>query len=723
LLVSRRAVPSLLATVSLAVATAVAVIAAPVAHAAPEAPCQTEDAGTDPGTIPSGITAWPGSDSPTTADAQCYFDTSGISGGSGMDLSGLAFDPNDANVLYAVKNKEHVYRLVKTNGSWQKDTANDWSDGKEIRFPGDSGLPDSEGLTVGPDGSLYITTERDNAAPGVPLDSILKFDPASAGTTLVASDQWLLTADLGFTNADASLGFEGVAYVPDSYLTANGFKTDDDALYDPADYPNKVTAGLFFAAVEKTGHLLAYVLNADHSYERVADIDTGMAGVMDDSFDAGLQRIWAHCDNTCGNATALLKIGEDGHFTVEQYYAAPAHLPNYKLDGFAVAPFAVNGEREVLWADSGNRFGHSLWSGTIDAGIWTQSSTPTPAIDGSGVYGTELAATVGTWDDGVTTHYQWLDGATVLGEDASIDLSDPALVGKTITLSVTGTKTGYADVTKTATITITAATQSLQPTPSISGSAVVGGSVSASVGRWDDDVTTHYRWLDGATVLASDTGLALTPGLVGKTVTLSVTGTKPGYDDVTKTATTVVAAGTLTTQTPTIAGDPVVASDLTASVAAWRPVSATLSYQWLANGAPIANATGATFTLTAAQVGATISVVVTGTAAGYTTATASSSSTTAVLKGAITVKTPTISGKAKIGSTLTAHPGAWKAGSTKVTFAYQWYANGAAITGATHATYTLKKAQKGKRLTVKVTGSSTGYFAASKPSAKTKIVK
>ena len=125
-------------------------------------------------------------------------------------------------MLYAVKNKSHVYRLLRSGGTWVKDTANGWSAGKDLRFPGGAGLPDTEGLTVGPDGTLYITTERDNAASGVPLDSILEFDPTSTGTTLVATDQWVLTPDLGFTNADANLGFEGVAYVPDSFLTLPG---------------------------------------------------------------------------------------------------------------------------------------------------------------------------------------------------------------------------------------------------------------------------------------------------------------------------------------------------------------------------------------------------------------------------------------------------------------------------------------------------------------------
>ena len=60
--------------------------------------------------MPADAIAWPGSQTPATVDAQCAWVTSL----SGQDLSGLAFDPSDADVLYAVKNKSHVYRLVRS---------------------------------------------------------------------------------------------------------------------------------------------------------------------------------------------------------------------------------------------------------------------------------------------------------------------------------------------------------------------------------------------------------------------------------------------------------------------------------------------------------------------------------------------------------------------------------------------------------------------------------
>ncbi|WP_224278561.1 hypothetical protein [Streptomyces sp. LS1784] len=50
-----------------------------------------------------------------------------------------------------VRNKNRLYKPVKSNGKWIPDPS--WSAiGKQIRFAGGSGAPDSEGLTVGGNG-------------------------------------------------------------------------------------------------------------------------------------------------------------------------------------------------------------------------------------------------------------------------------------------------------------------------------------------------------------------------------------------------------------------------------------------------------------------------------------------------------------------------------------------------------------------------------------------
>ena len=87
---------------------------------------------------------------------------------------------------------------------------------------------------------------------------------------------------------------------------------------------------------------------------------------------------------------------------------------------------------------------------------------------------------------------------------------------------------------------------------------------------------------------------------------------------------------------------------------------------------------------------------------------------------ALTTATPTIGGKPKVGSTLTAHHGNWGPGS--VSFAYQWLRSGTPIAGATSQTYLLTSADLGSTLSVVVTGSKTGYNSASVTSAATGVV-
>lgn len=402
----------------------------------PEAPSGT-------GTLPASAlspTAWPGSGSVTVADQQCAWETT--TGPEGRDVSGLVFDPADPNVLYSVKNKSWVFRMVKQGGLWVADTANGWGAGKQIFFPGSpdtaTNQPDSEGLTVGPDGALYVTTERNNAANTIPLNSILRIDPASPATQLVATDQWDLTAEFPELHAgnktEANLGFEGVTFVPDSYLTANGFVDQSTGTtYRPADYPQH-GSGLFFAALENDGKLYVYALNSDHSFHRVAVVDTGMGHVMDVQFDAATQRIWALCDNTCGVTSTVLKVDGTGAIVPQVVYSKPAGLPVDNLEGFALAPASTcdGGTREALWSDDGvygagpgsPSEGHALYSGRIacDLALGSQgvSTPPAPTAAlalslGSGVSGDRVTIRGDHFAPGTAVSFEFHSTPVALG--------------------------------------------------------------------------------------------------------------------------------------------------------------------------------------------------------------------------------------------------------------------------------------------------------------------
>jgi hypothetical protein len=84
-----------------------------------------------------------------------------------------------------------------------------------------------------------------------------------------------------------------------------------------------------------------------------------------------------------------------------------------------------------------------------------------------------------------------------------------------------------------------------------------------------------------------------------------------------------------------------------------------------------------------------------------------------IIKGVI----PTISGDAKVGKTLTANPGNWD--PADVAFSYQWYADGSAVANAVNSTYTVTKAEIGKTITIRVTGSKSGYIDNTKTSVAT----
>lgn len=90
------------------------------------------------------------------------------------------------------------------------------------------------------------------------------------------------------------------------------------------------------------------------------------------------------------------------------------------------------------------------------------------------------------------------------------------------------------------------------------------------------------------------------------------------------------ACGPITAGTPSISGAARVGTALSVDPGTWDPADAAFSFQWLADGTPVPGATSSTFTVTDAQVGARLSVVVTGSRTGYATISATSAETDAV---------------------------------------------------------------------------------------------
>lgn len=158
--------------------------------------------------------------------------------------------------------------------------------------------------------------------------------------------------------------------------------------------------------------------------------------------------------------------------------------------------------------------------------------------------------------------------------------------------------------------------------------------------------------------------------------------------------------------TPTISGSPVVNGTLTGALGSWVPNGSTYKLQWLANGVPIAGASSSRLVVPEAAAFKRISLRVSASQYLHRTATRTSA-TTAAVPGYFAAPRPVIKGTRTAGRQLSASLGTWSPAASRYT--YQWRRNGVAIAGATRSAYVLTSADRGRTITVSVTGQRAGH--------------
>jgi surface antigen len=379
----------------------------------------------------------------------------------------------------------------------------------------------------------------------------------------------------------------------------------------------------------------------------------------------------------------------------------------------------------VTASKSGARTGtaHTPATDDVAKGVFVNSSAPT--VNGTAQVGVPLSANRGTWSPGGTFSYRWYAGTTAITGATSAGFTPTAdQLGAGLTVRVSLSAPGYQTlrVRSHPTAAVAPGQFTAGTPPTITGVAQVDHPLKATAGTWTPTGSLSYQWLADGHPIAGATGTTYTPkpGDLRKSIVVQVKVHRRGYVDAVaaSTGTLGVAPGTfLNTVQPSVSGTAQVGVPLTANPGRWSP-SASIAYQWLVDGVPVAGATDRTFTPRAQDLGQKVSVEVRASRPAYLTATVLSPATAAVIPGVMHNHTaPVVTGHPSVGQTLRTTTGTWS--TTPDSFRYQWFAGTARIDGATNATYQPTAADAGLRIHVVVTAVKAGYTSASRASATT----
>lgn len=338
------------------------------------------------------------------------------------------------------------------------------------------------------------------------------------------------------------------------------------------------------------------------------------------------------------------------------------------------------------------------------------------AISGTLEVGGMLMATItdGNGLTGAMPTYQWSSaGATIAGATMAMYSPTAGDVGNMLTVTVSYIDDdGFPEMlTSAPTAAVPAVATNVDGVVTIIGTPRVGDTLTAQLVDANGVTMSMptYQWFADGMAIGGATMATYTPVVADVGAVLTVTADytdDQGFDEMVTSAATAAVdpAATNTAGSVAITGTAQVAETLTATVTDTNGTTgSTIAYQWAADSTDISGATGMTYVLTVAELGAVITVTADYTDDDGFDETVTSAPTAAVVSNV--TNTPgavSVIGTTLVGETLTANVTDTN-GTT--TIGYQWKSDGSDIGGATAQTFVLTAAELGT--VVSVTASYT----------------
>jgi hypothetical protein len=391
----------------------------------------------------------------------------------------------------------------------------------------------------------------------------------------------------------------------------------------------------------------------------------------------------------------------------------------------------VKQDFKVDWKEDAKADWKVDWASVPVGGLAAPVNTALPTVSGIAVVGETLSANAGTWSGNphATFTYAWASAGTpVPGATTSSYAVLVGDVGNNITVAVTGANSqGQSSATSAnfgpvLAMPVGGNTEPLCTVdPAISGSAILGSTLTVSTGTWEGSPTFAYQWtaggqnITGATAnsyVARGDDIGFTLGCIVKGVNAFGTTIATALDTAIVAPLNVLPANTTL---PVISGQAVVNQILSVTTGTWTGYpTPTFTHQWYSAGILVPGATFATYEVQSSDVGhvMTCYIIGTNTSGSVTAITAPTSAvlTQPPILPAI-ASAPVLSGSTVHSNPLNVTTGTWT-GYPAPTFTYAWSnSSTGVISGATANTYTTQTSDVGNIVSVTVTASNVACSA------------